>query len=64
MNLFPASASYSAKKRLPPAPDEIRLRFRMKLFTLDNRLILHRTGSLSRTDQRAVSAAVGKISAA
>jgi mRNA interferase MazF len=34
---------------------------RMKLFTLDNRLILQKTGSLSRTDQRTVSAVVGKL---
>ena len=34
---------------------------RMKLFTLDNRLILHKTGSLARTDKLAVSAVVGKI---
>jgi len=34
---------------------------RMKLFTLDNRLILRKTGSLSQTDQRGVSAAVRKL---
>jgi mRNA interferase MazF len=34
---------------------------RMKLFTLDNRLILHKAGSLSRTDQHAVSAVVEKL---
>jgi mRNA interferase MazF len=34
---------------------------RMKIFTLDNRLILHKTGSLTRMDQRAVSAVVGKL---
>ena len=34
---------------------------RMKLFTLDNRLILHKAGTLSRTDQHAVSAVVGKL---
>jgi mRNA interferase MazF len=38
-----------------------RSKVRMKLFTLDNRLIVHRAGSLSAADQRAVSAAVKKI---
>lgn len=39
------------------APSKVR----MKLFTLDNRLILHSTGRLPQTDQRAVSAAVPKL---
>jgi mRNA interferase MazF len=34
---------------------------RMKIFTLDNRLVLHRVGGLSRTDQRAVSAVVRRL---
>jgi len=42
------------------APSKVR----MKLFTLDNRLILHRTGNLSQADQRAVAAVVKKLLAA
>ena len=42
------------------APSKVR----MKLFTLDNRLILHKTGSLSERDQRAVAAVVKKLLAA
>ena len=34
---------------------------RMKLFTLDNRLILHKAGSLSRSDRGAVTATVQKV---
>ena len=34
---------------------------RMKLFTLDNRLILRKAGTLSRTDQRTVSEAVRRV---
>lgn len=34
---------------------------RMKLFTLDNRMILHAAGSLSRTDQGSVSAVIRKL---
>ena len=34
---------------------------RMKLFTLDNRLILRTVGSLSPTDQRAVIAVIAKL---
>lgn len=34
---------------------------RMKLFTLDNRLILQKIGSLSATDQRAVGAAIQRL---
>lgn len=40
-----------------PAPSMIR----MKLFTLDNRLILKRLGKLGSRDQRAVSAALSKL---
>jgi len=39
------------------APSKVR----MKVFTLDNRLILHAAGTLSRTDQRAVSTVVRKL---
>ena len=39
------------------APSKVR----MKVFTLDNRLILRATGSLARTDQRAVSVVVRKL---
>jgi mRNA interferase MazF len=45
----------------PQAGLQASSKVRMKLFTLDNRLILHKMGSLSRTDQRAVSAMVGKL---
>jgi mRNA interferase MazF len=38
-----------------------RSKVRMKLFTLDNRLIVHKAGALSPTDQRAVAAAVKKL---
>ncbi len=38
-----------------------RSKVRMKLFTLDNRLIIHKAGTLSPTDQRTVSAAVKKL---
>lgn len=34
---------------------------RMKLFTLDNRLVLRKVGALSETDQRALAAAVQKL---
>jgi len=34
---------------------------RMKLFTLDNRLILRRVGSLSHTDQRAVKTVITNL---
>ena len=43
-----------------PAPSKVR----MKLFTLDNRLIVHKAGSLSQADRRAVAAAVRKLLAA
>jgi len=46
-----------AKQAGLQAPSKVR----MKLFTLDNRLILHRAGGLSRTDQRAVLAVVRKL---
>ncbi len=36
-------------------------RVRMKLFTLDNRLIVHKAGVLTAADQRAVAAAVRKL---
>jgi mRNA interferase MazF len=36
---------------------------RMKLFTLDNRLIVHKVGVLAAADQRAVAAAVRKLMA-
>jgi mRNA interferase MazF len=42
------------------APSKVR----MKLFTLDNRLILHKAGSLSERDQRTVAAVVKKLLAA
>ena len=38
-----------------------RSKVRMKLFTLDNRLIIHKAGTLFPTDQRTVSAAVKKL---
>jgi len=34
---------------------------RMKLFTLDNRLILHKAGNLSQADQLAISAVTQKL---
>lgn len=53
----------------PPWPMDVRIdaasaglrspsKVRMKLFTLDNRLIAHRAGSLSDTDRRSVGAVV------
>ena len=42
------------------APSKVR----MKLFTLDNRLILRRAGNLSQTDQHAVAAIVQRLLAA
>jgi mRNA-degrading endonuclease toxin of MazEF toxin-antitoxin module len=57
---WPMDVAIDAEAAGLRAPSKVR----MKLFTLDNRLIIHRTGSLSRADQRAVSAAVGKILAA
>jgi mRNA interferase MazF len=39
------------------APSKVR----MKLFTLDNRLILRKVGRLSQTDQRAVAVVVRKL---
>ena len=42
------------------APSEVR----MKLFTLDNRLILQKAGSLAETDQRTVAIVVQKLLAA
>ena len=54
---WPMDVAIDAEKAGLRAPSKVR----MKLFTLDNRLILHRTGSLSRTDQRTVSAVVVKL---
>jgi mRNA interferase MazF len=56
----------------PPWPMDVRIdaasaglrspsKVRMKLFTLDNRLIVHRAGSLSDTDRRSVGAVVQKL---
>jgi len=39
------------------APSKVR----MKLFTLDNRLILHRAGDLSEKDRGAVAAVMQKL---
>jgi mRNA interferase MazF len=39
------------------APSKVR----MKLFTLDNRLVVDKTGNLSDADQRAVAAGVKKL---
>jgi mRNA interferase MazF len=39
------------------APSKVR----MKLFTLDNRLIVHKAGSLTLVDRRAVAAVVRKL---
>ncbi len=39
------------------APSKVR----MKLFTLDNRLILRKAGSLCETDRRAVAATIQKL---
>jgi mRNA interferase MazF len=54
---WPMDVTIDAKEAGLQAPSKVR----MKLFTLDNRLILHRAGDLSRTDQRAVSAVVRKL---
>jgi mRNA interferase MazF len=54
---WPMDVVIDAKEVGLRAPSKVR----MKLFTLDNRLILHATGSLARTDQRAVSAVVRKL---
>lgn len=43
-----------------PAPSKVR----MKLFTLDNRLIVLKAGSLSLVDRRAVTAVLRKLLAA
>lgn len=54
---FPMDVVIDAAEAGLRAPSKIR----MKLFTLDNRLILDRAGSLSQTDRRAVGGAVEKL---
>jgi mRNA interferase MazF len=54
---WPMDVAIDAKEAGLQAPSKVR----MKIFTLDNRLVLHRAGGLSRTDQRAVSAVVRKL---
>jgi mRNA interferase MazF len=54
---WPMDVAIDAEEAGLRAPSKVR----MKLFTLDNRLILRKAGSLSHKDQRAVSAAVGKL---
>ena len=53
---------------VPIEPVEAGLRapskVRMKLFTLDNRMILRKGGSLAEKDRRAVAATVRKLTAA
>jgi mRNA-degrading endonuclease toxin of MazEF toxin-antitoxin module len=54
---WPMDVAIDAEEAGLRAPSKVR----MKVFTLDNRLILHATGSLSRTDQRTVSTVVRKL---
>jgi mRNA interferase MazF len=54
---WPMDVTINANEARLQAPSKVR----MRLFTLDNRLILHRAGGLSRTDQRAVLAVVRKL---
>ena len=54
---WPMDVTIDAEEAGLRAPSKVR----MKVFTLDNRLILHATGSLARTDQRTVSVVVRKL---
>jgi mRNA interferase MazF len=57
---WPMDVAIDSGKAGLRAPSKVR----MKLFTLDNRLIMHKAGGLSTSDQRAVAAAVRKLLAA
>jgi mRNA-degrading endonuclease toxin of MazEF toxin-antitoxin module len=54
---WPSDVVIEAGRAGLPAPSKVR----MKLFTLDNRLILHRAGSLSENDKRAVAEALKRV---
>ena len=54
---WPSDVIIDAGRAGLPAPSKVR----MKLFTLDNRLILDRVGSLSEGDRRAVPQALRQL---
>jgi len=54
---WPTDVAIDAAQAGLQAPSKVR----MKLFTLDNRLVLRRLGALSEPDQRAFGAVVRKL---
>ncbi len=54
---WPMDVAIDAAEAGLRAPSKVR----MKLFTLDNRLILHKAGRLSQADRRAVTEVVQKL---
>lgn len=54
---WPSDVTIDAGPAGLPAPSKVR----MKIFTLDNRLILDRAGSLSEEDRRAISQALRQL---
>jgi mRNA interferase MazF len=54
---WPSDVTIDAGRAGLPAPSKVR----MKIFTLDNRLILDKAGSLSEDDRRGVSLALRQL---